>query len=126
MEPTSPSAPVACSLSLDGYAERGRRWRSLAERAIVGTADTPEGLRLTFSAKPGVEAELRELADLELECCSFADWTVHTTNETVVLDVNGSSPEAVAAVHAMFTAIRAWRPADGRGRPTGAGAIVRR
>src|SRR5262245_49091931 len=106
MQPTSPSAPIACSLSKDGYAERERRWRSLAERAFVGTADTPDGLRLTFGAKPGVEAELRELANLELECCAFANWTVRTTDETVVLDVSGSNPAAVAAVHGMFTTIR--------------------
>jgi hypothetical protein len=106
MQQTSSPAPIACSLSQDGLAERGQRWLTLAKRAIVGATTTPDGLRLTFGAQPGVEAEVRELAGLELECCAFANWTVHVTDAAVVLDVSGPSPEAAAAVQEMFTTIR--------------------
>lgn len=108
MESTSSTAPstappVACTLDQQGLAERGRRWRSMAERALIGVASTPDGLRLTFGATPGAEAEIRDLAGLETECCAFASWTVHSVDDVVVLDVTGTSPEAVGAVQEMFT-----------------------
>jgi hypothetical protein len=34
-----------------------------------------------------VEGELRQLAELERDCCAFAQWSVHTRGEEVVLDV---------------------------------------
>lgn len=110
MEPTSTfmlnEPPVACSLDQQALAERGRRWRSLAERSLIGVAGTRDGLRLTFGAAPGAEAELRDLAGLETDCCAFASWTVRSADDTVVLDVTGTSPEAVAAVREMFTDLR--------------------
>jgi hypothetical protein len=111
MEPASSTAPsteppVACSLDQRGLAERWRRWRSLAERSLIGVAGTRDGLRLTFAATPGAEAELRDLAGLETDCCAFASWTVRLAGDTVVLDVAGTSPEAVAAVQEMFTDLR--------------------
>ena len=67
---------------------------------------TEHGLRLVFRCDPGVEDELHELAALERECCAFADWSVSASGETVVLEVDGSSVEAVAAVQAMFGGLR--------------------
>lgn len=106
--PTAPSIepPVACSLDREGLADRGRRWRSLADRALIGVAGTRDGLQLSFAAAPDAEAELADLAVLERDCCAFASWTVRTVGETVVLDVSGTSPEAVAAVQEMFADLR--------------------
>lgn len=120
MEATSPNAPIACSLSPEGLAERGGRWCSLAERVLVGVAGTRDGLRLSFGVAPGVEAEVRDLVGLELECCAFASWTVHVIGESVVLDVTGTSPESVAEVREMFTGLRQMgtdvRRGDGGGQ----------
>jgi hypothetical protein len=108
--PTVPSIepPVACSLDQEGLAERGRRWRSLADRALIGVEATRDGLRLSFRATLGVEAEVRDLAELERDCCAFASWTVGATGESVVLDVSGTSPEAVATVQEMFSDLRGF------------------
>jgi hypothetical protein len=63
---------------------------------------TERGLRLVFRREAGVEDELRELAELERECCAFAGWTVRTYDERAVLEVTGANAQAVAAVQAMF------------------------
>jgi hypothetical protein len=105
VEPSAQNAPIACSLDRSGLAERLRRWLALAGRASVGVVQTPDGVRLSFQSAPGVDAELRELASLERECCAFANWAVRETGETLVLEVSGASPDAAAAVHEMFGSI---------------------
>ena len=63
---------------------------------------TDRGLRLLLPNAPGVEAELHRLADLERECCAFADWSVHPRREQLVLEVTADGEEGIAAVQAMF------------------------
>ena len=69
-------AMVACSLQQRQLVERRQRWQALAARAALDIAANERGLRLIFRAERGVEEELSELAALERECCSFADWSV--------------------------------------------------
>ena len=96
---------VACSLGRSDLAERKSRWQRLAAAAPVERVPTDTGLRLVFRRDDGVEPELGELAELERECCAFADWTVTADGGRVVLDVSASSAEAVAAVQAMFASL---------------------
>jgi len=96
-------AVVACSLNRGELADRGQQWDRPAGRAFAQRVPTERGLRLVFRREDGVENGLRELARLEKKCCAFADWTVTVAGERVLLDVSGSSDEAVAAVQSMFT-----------------------
>jgi hypothetical protein len=107
MKPVQKSAPVACSLDQKNQADRQRRWRALADRALLDVTSTGRGLRMRFRDGPGVDAELRALATLERDCCSFAEWTVLVHDAAVAIDVSGESEESVAAVQAMFTSLRA-------------------
>jgi hypothetical protein len=104
------SAPVACSLEREDLANRHERWRTLQARGAVTTARTADGLRLTFGADPGLAEELEELVALERECCAFADWSVTTRSEDVVLDVTAHNELGVAAVQAMFGGSEAGEP----------------
>ncbi len=70
------SAPIACSLAQTDLAHRQDRWLQLWQRAAVDAVTTSNGLRLLFRATPGVERELSQLAELEQDCCAFADWSV--------------------------------------------------
>ena len=92
---------IACSLSADELPDRRRRWLALSDRALAGRAPIEGGLRLTFRAAPGVEEELRDLAELERACCAFAAFEVDVGGEQVTLDVT-SSGEGVAAVRQLF------------------------
>jgi hypothetical protein len=92
---------IACSLTPHELPERRRRWLALADRALTGRDPTEGGVRLTFSAQPGVEQELRDLAALERECCGFASFAVSAFSEHVTLEVT-SAGDGVTAVRELF------------------------
>jgi hypothetical protein len=96
-------AAVACALSSAGLTARYSRWEQLAARAMTGRADTADGLRLCFRREPGAEEEVRALAAMENECCSWAAWTVRAEDGQIVLDVRSASAEGINVLHGMFT-----------------------
>src|SRR5947207_3025723 len=93
---------IACKLTSADLAAQGHRWKQLGARALIDRTETADGLRISFRPEPGVEEELGKLVAVENVCCSWADWTVETNAEQVVLDVR-SSGHGVATLHAMFT-----------------------
>jgi hypothetical protein len=103
---TAATATVACSLTGAGLAEQAGRWNRLAARAMTGREQTGDGIRVSFRPGPGTEEELRALVDVESRCCPWATWTVHAEGTRLVLDVR-SAGDGVAALHAMFTGLRA-------------------
>ena len=92
---------IACSLTASELPERRRRWLALTDRALAGRTATADGVRLTFRAAPGVEDELRALAELERECCGFAAFEVGAKGNRLTLDVK-SSGDGVTAVRELF------------------------
>jgi hypothetical protein len=92
---------IACTLTPADQPERRRRWLALTDRALAERTPTADGLRLVFSAFPGVKEELRALAGLERDCCAFASFDVTASGDRVTLDVT-SSGDGVAAVHELF------------------------
>ncbi len=98
---TAAGPPVACSLTRTGLAEQAGRWVRLAARALTGHTKTADGVRLSFRPEPGTEQELRALAGVEAECCSWATWTVQASATRLVLDVRATG-DGVAALHGMF------------------------
>lgn len=93
--------PIACSLDVAEGSDRRAVWERLSQRALREQRQIPDGMQLVFAAREGVEEQLHELAELEAECCSFADWKVERRDEDVVLDVT-APPDAVPAVRALF------------------------
>jgi hypothetical protein len=92
---------IACSLTASELPERRGRWLALTERALLSRTATTDGVRLTFRAAPGVDDELRALAELERECCGFAAFEVAVAGDRVTLDVR-SSGDGVRAVRELF------------------------
>ena len=92
---------VACSLAPADLQGRRERWLRLSDRALVEKKPIEAGVRLRFQRLDGVEAELRELAALERDCCSFAIWTVTGDGAEVHLEVTAEG-EGIAAVRALF------------------------
>ena len=97
---------IACTLEHDDLSSRRARWTALASHSLLDIETTRRGLRLVFGGNEGVAAELRELAELERECCPFATWTVDVEQRGVVLVVAGIEDDAVPAVQAMFSPLR--------------------
>jgi hypothetical protein len=113
---TAATTPVACSLTREGLAEQAGRWERLAARAMTGREETAHGIRISFRPGPGIEEELRALADVESGCCPWAAWTVQADGTRLVLDVR-SAGDGVAALHAIFTGLRATPVPRQAGRP---------
>ena len=119
------TAPIACSLERGKMAQQHVRWQALHTRAGIDVVPSGRGIRLSFRRGPGVEEELRKLVALERSCCGFADWSISSDSEQVVLEVTGDSDEAIAAVQAMFGSLAAAAskpspvadPADGEATP---------
>jgi hypothetical protein len=93
--------PIACTLEPDALAERRAAWAAVTGAALRGRAEIAGGVRLVFDG--AAEPELRSLAALEADCCSFATWTVTRQGAEAVLDVE-AAPEQADAVRAMFAA----------------------
>ena len=103
---------VACSLAPGDLAGRRERWLRLSERARLEKKPIPGGVRLRFRTVAGVEGELRELAELERDCCSFAAWSVTSEGPDLTLEVIAEG-DGVAAVRALSTSPRSLPPAAG-------------
>jgi hypothetical protein len=79
-------APVACTADLGN--ERAVRAHVEGYRAVfaelVDQERFPGGFRWRFRARPGLEAELRKLAEREHGCCSFMGFTVTRSGDEIV------------------------------------------
>jgi hypothetical protein len=99
------SAP-ACSLVQRDLVVRHERWLHLCDHALSAKEPTHRGMKLRFRRLKHVEVELRQLAKLERDCCSFAAWSVVREGTDVVLEVSAYGDAAVAA-RALFDEIPA-------------------
>jgi hypothetical protein len=92
---------IACDLSEEKLATQAQRWRRLVREAGLGRAETTDGLEIRFRDGAAVERELRDLASVESNCCSWARWEVHRGDGELVMRVS-SAPAGAAALQAMF------------------------
>jgi hypothetical protein len=96
------ATPIACTLTPGALATRAGRWRAIITRAMTGRTQTASGLRLTFRAVTGAEAELRGLAAAEQECCPWASWRVHAEDGRLSLTIRAATADGAATLHSMF------------------------
>jgi hypothetical protein len=101
---------IACSLGAAQRADRRALWDTLAGAALTVPRPTADGVEHHYSASDEVERQLRRLARLEGECCSFAEWRVRRQGDELVLTVT-SHGDGVAAVRALFNIPSATRSA---------------
>jgi len=74
----------------------------LARVALKQLRPTADGVEIVYAVSDEVERVLHQLARLETECCSFAEWRVSRRGEDeLILNVT-SEGEGVASVHALF------------------------
>ena len=95
---------VACTLTDTDLKTQRERWLNLRANFGLERAETEDGLQLTFRAHPAVERELRELVEIENECCSWADWSVAHEDGGLVMAAR-SQGDGIATLHSMFTTV---------------------
>jgi hypothetical protein len=89
--------PIACTLSAEDLQDRGAAWRTLLSSGLVSRERLPHGIRLR--AEPGASDALKQLVDLERECCAWINYDVAGSVVTMTAEGDG---EAVLA--GMFLA----------------------
>lgn len=99
MTDTEPT--IACALTKADLAAQAEAWRRLRAAAGVGVEELDDGVRLRFRAGAGVAEELRRLAAIENECCSWASWSVRVEPGEAVLHVR-SAGAGIAAARELF------------------------
>ena len=79
--------PIACTLTQSELKDRGAAWRKLWASGLLHRERVPGGIRL--QADRGAEDALRQLVDLERECCAWIDFRVDGSMVTMTADADG-------------------------------------
>ncbi len=85
--------PIACTLGPADAQTRQQRWLAVAHDALLTSERTSDGARQIYRADPAVQQELKELIDLEAQCCAFLDFNLTHGDDRLTLEVSGP-PEA--------------------------------
>lgn len=86
--------PIACSLSGAALGDRERAWRLLLKRSLVRRQRVPGGVRLTVRSDSA--ATLKELVELERECCPWIK--PELAGDTVTLTADGAGAHVLRAL----------------------------
>ena len=82
---------VACTLSRSELEETGAAWQKLFRLSLVSRDEVSDGLRLVFH--PGSAEALRQLIDVERECCRWI--TFELDGATVTMTSPGAGAAAI-------------------------------
>jgi hypothetical protein len=92
-----PGEPIVCTADLrDNPTVQGQLdgYRAAFEH-LLRTEEFEGGVRWVFSNRPGLDAELRNLAEKERQCCSFFKFDLRTTGETIVWETTARQEAAL-------------------------------
>jgi hypothetical protein len=96
--------PIACTLDGEGFRERLNEFREVFERGYVGGERLHDcAVRWRFHAAPGLEDDLRTLAEREQQCCRFFRFDVRIVGEEVWWDTRVESSQAGPVLEEFFT-----------------------
>jgi hypothetical protein len=70
----------------------------LFEHALTDSERTSDAAVWRFTARPGVEAWVRDLADREAACCPFLTYTVTADDAEVTYRIAGDDDPMIAAI----------------------------
>ena len=80
---------VACSLTRSELEETGAAWQKLFRLSLASRNEVPGGLRLVFH--PGSAEALRQLVDIERECCPWITFVLDGASVTMTSPGAGAS-----------------------------------
>jgi hypothetical protein len=97
--PATP-APLICDMTTapDTPQERMAEYGRLFEHALIGRDRTANAVVWRFTARPDVEAWVRDLADREAACCPFLDYTVTDHHGQITYRIAGDDDPIVQAI----------------------------
>jgi hypothetical protein len=83
--------PIACTLAPDRMRGRLAFIDALTAEALLDQQPIADGLRSRFRDAPGVERRVRELVELESQCCAFLQFEIGRAGTAIVLDITGAA-----------------------------------
>jgi hypothetical protein len=86
--------PVACTLESSAFEDRMDEFGALFRESLIASERTTAGIRFRFANRDGVEAQVRDLAARELQCCSFFQFAIATNGDEVWWEATVDNPEA--------------------------------
>jgi hypothetical protein len=90
------SDTIACALSADDLKDVGAAWQKLFRTSLISRDLVPGGLRL--AVHPGAEAALKQLIDIETECCRWI--TFELDGPSVAMTAEGDGEQVIRAMWA--------------------------
>ncbi|MCA1841266.1 MAG: hypothetical protein ABR507_09335 [Actinomycetota bacterium] len=99
---------IACSLDAGALVDRQAEWSSLISASLVAAKRHPGSVALSFSAGEESLSKLRELVDLEKQCCPFYEFDIATSSEAIelVITTQPGAEEALEPIMEMFSTAR--------------------
>lgn len=88
------SETIMCTLSEVELEDASAAWRNLFRKWLVSRELVPGGLRLTVV--PNAEPALRQLIEMEIECCRWITFTF--AGPSVTLTALGEGEQAIRAM----------------------------
>jgi hypothetical protein len=80
-------ADIGCSLTDEEFQERVRFIHSLTKRALIAREPRADGMLFRFRPSPENEAAVRELVELEGQCCPNLRFEVEAGGDEILLEV---------------------------------------
>jgi hypothetical protein len=90
------SNTIACTLSVADLKDVGAAWQKLLRTSLISRDLVPGGLRLTVH--PGADLALRQLIDIEAECCRWITFELNGPSVTMTAEGDGEQ-----AIRGMWT-----------------------
>ena len=94
---------IACALDGKGMRHRLDEFREAFGRGYLSGERTAGGVRWRFRAVPGLERDLRSLAEREHACCRFFRFDVRASGSEIWWDTSVDDAEAQPILDAFFT-----------------------
>ena len=88
------SDAVACTLAQDELKETELAWKKLLRLSLVSREEIPGGLRL--AVHPGSATALRQLIDVERECCRWI--TFQLDGPAVMMTASGGGESTIREI----------------------------
>ena len=95
------SETIACTLSADDLKDVQAAWQKLFRTSLIARDLVPGGLRLTVH--PGAETALRQLIDIEVDCCRWI--TFELDGPSVTMTAEGNGEEAIRGMWIVDPAV---------------------
>ena len=93
MNQNDPVREVACTLTAEQEAERSEEVHGLLISRYLGYLDAEDGLEIRFEGTDELPQAVAQFISDELQCCSFAEYTITVSPPYTATVLTVTSPE---------------------------------